>query len=417
MADEIPFDVAEKQFGVKAPREVSFADAEKLGVKAPSSPAAPKEDPLAQYPGTAFALGSLNKLGMGGGSAALALKDTLKVTDSATGQNDKSGRSAKELYLANKAFYDDGFKRLGNANPKADFASNAAYLIGPTKGGSVLGRGVASGAAQGFVGGPSSLVDDPEGVMKDTAAGGAFGAAGAALSAIPGKLLERVGSAAKGRLSGLYREALKSAQGVAGKQGQEAAGGVENKWIARQMEKDLNAGNDTFVGQIPTAWIRKGIGARVANADEKIIDKNVNPVNVRALAEKKIQGVGNEAVAAAKRYAMAGVGGYVGGEVADKLGVDKRIGYALGAGAPIWALRNSWSKVLDHPESLKKLAGLKPVGEFIKRHGAKFGSAEAAAVGLATLAKQHPEVEQALNAEVESLGSPVDPTGEVPDQR
>src|SRR5690242_2985585 len=114
--------------GLKAPtKSISADEGAALGLKHPgveavqATPEAPKKDPLADHEWTAFGLGSLNKLAMGGGSAALALKDMLSSVDSRTGQKGvPAGMGPKELYLSNKKFYDEGFDRLGKANPTGE---------------------------------------------------------------------------------------------------------------------------------------------------------------------------------------------------------------------------------------------------------------------------------------------------------
>lgn len=392
---------------------------EKFGDVEPVQAAPKKEDPLAQYPTTAFALGGLNKLGMGGGSSALALKDMLASVDSRTGQKGiPEGMGPKELYLSNKAFYDDGFKRLAEANPKADLASNAVLLAGPGMGaklGTQVVRGAARGTMQGAVGGESSVVDNPEGVVKDAAAGAAFGGAGTAIGGVPGKLLEKVGAGAGSRLFGVLRRAMGSAKGEAGKQAQEAMGGVENKFLANKMHEALANRQDTWIGGIPEGIIRQNLGARIANADEKIIDRALRPIDVRKRAEQKVEGMGKAAIGAAKKYALAGVGGVVGGEVAEKMGVDKRIGWAIGSAAPLWALRKSWGAVLDHPAALKAVSRLQPVGAKLSMLGSRGGGAAGLATHLAVMTKRDPELAKALELGVAEL--PVDAAGEEPNQR
>lgn len=367
--------------------------------------AAPKQDPLAEYPGTAFALGSLNKLAMGGGSAALALKDMLKVTDSRSGQNDKSGRSAQQLYLDNKKFYDEGFDRLGKANPKAEALSNAAYLVGPSKGGNVLARGAVRGAAEGLVGGPHSLADDPDGVLGDVERGAGFGAAGAAAGAALGKVTEFGGNLARrqlGRVMGkVNADAIgehASQVGKAGKQAQEAVGGLENLHLADEMKWGANFGGQAFKG-VPQPQVQELLRRRVGNAKEKIADLFDNPRQVESMGTllgRAKQAAVDRSKGAVKDLAVAGALGYGGEQVANAVGLPKGVGYAVGGAAPLYFLRNATRKALANPKTLEKLIKLKPVGEFLARHGGKFGSAEAAATGLAVFAKQHPEVEQAI---------------------
>lgn len=418
--------------GLKAPsRSISAEEGAQLGLKAPSAPAVPpaeKKDPLADYPVTAFALGSANKLAMGGGSAALALKDMLKMVDSRTGQNDQSKRSAQQLYLDNKKFYDEGFDRLGKANPKADFLSNAAYFVGPgspLKAGvtGLMARGAVHGAGQAALGGDKSFVDDPEAALKETAAGGALGAGASLLGMIPGKVLEAGGNMARGALSKVLNkvnsEAISehaSQLGSKAKQAQEAVGGLENLHLADEM-KWAGPQAPAFRGLTPRQ-VNELLARRQGNAHEKIADFFNNPKQVesmKTLIARGMQNANEKATGAVKDIAVAGALGLGGGEVADKLGLDKKWGYAIGGAAPLWFLRNAAAKVLKHPDSLQRLVGMKGVGQALAQVGARGAGGAGTDVALAVMAKKDPNVERALAEEYSRL--PVDAAGEVPDQR
>lgn len=212
------------------------------------------------------------------------------------------------------------------------------------------------------------LDDRVEDVALSSLAEGGLGALGYGA----GKLVSRVGTKAKGALTGLYRDVVGRARAQYAQMGRDAMGGVRN------MQLQNAAADKTLIRNAPG-------GAQLASLGSKVDDYLDRGADNALKYIKKFEGADPNVMA---RKALAEHGKAATkkiGDAAFNLGTAGVLSSAGPAGALIGSIGiyraagQMHRAIMQHPAMLKRLVALGPAGQFLGRafqHGASaFGAA------------------------------------------
>lgn len=415
---------------VAEPRKMTAAQiAEAGGGEAIAAPPAPGKIPdslteqggLSHGPGTSFALNALDSLSMVGVPTVLGGLDAVRGIDSADKESKgkfslDSLSTTMDRYRKNKGFYEGGMKRLADNNKKSALAGQFAPMVVPggalMKGAKLLptmARGAVTGAATGALRGSAATADgDIEGTLKDAAIGGAAGAVLSGAGAVAGKAVEAGGNLARKGMTKVLAEVKKRTNsdiGTAKNLAGQAAGAVENAWNANAMKNAAGPrGVVPGLAHRDPAQVARNLGRREGNVDraldveaalfKKHGQKLREPIKV--LNAKHTAELGKEATGHLKGAVQAAGMWYAGYKGAEAVGVDPRIGAAIGGAGGIYAIRKISQAATSHPETLKKLMALKPIGQWLARQGAKGASVPKNIAAIVYAMRDKPEVKRVL---------------------
>lgn len=354
---------------------------------------------LSHGPGTSFALNALDSLSVVGLPTTLGLKDAL--------MGDAKDGDFRTRYRKAKQFYEGGMDRLHDTNPKSATAGQVAPMAIP--GGAMMKgaklaqlakMGATMGAAGGAFRGPSDTMGgDLAGTVKDTALGGAVGAAIAPVASLGGKAIEYGGKlAGKGMAKVMGDVASRSASA----EGRYAKIQAMGQGARRNLPGDIAAASDPLATAEDRALAREAVKYGQGAKAEAIGNKQKwgpraapSRFDMDASHLKEIQKEAWEGAGQLAKTAAVGVAGYHG---AKALGINPAIGATLGgAGGGAVFLRQAALSAAKNPAILQKLMKLTPVGQAVARVSAK-GSTTPNVVGAITYAlRDHPAVKAILD--------------------
>ena len=392
---------------------------------------------LSHGPGTSFALNALDSLSMVGLPTTLAAGDALgkgfqPLNALKAALSDQGRDDFRTKFRRAKQGYEGGMERLEKANPKSALAGQLAPLVVPggamAKGAKFLptvARGAATGGATGLLRGSSATLDgDFEGTAKDTGIGLAAGGVLSGAGASAGKVIEAGGNLARKGMAKVLSEVksrtasdIGKAKNLAG----QAAGAIENAWNKRAMDDDAakallalrqhhpgarlpNQGVVPGLEHRDPVQVARNLGRRESNADraldveERLFKKHGQKLRppIADLNRKHTAEISREATGHLKGALKGAAMGYAGYKGAEAVGIDPRIGAAIGGAGGLYAVRKISQAAASHPATLKKLMALAPIGRALSRGGAKAAAIPKNVGAVVYALRDHPEVAAVL---------------------
>ncbi len=439
------------------PKTMSRADAMAAGFTEPAerSPETQAKMENVHGPIVTGALNAADSASFAGIPTVLGAWDALGADDSAKESGSKTlgptpgfGKMGfRDRYYANKKFYEDGMKRMGDTNPKSAIAGQVAGVVIPAlasggtaaanlpkasalvRAGRVAASGAKFGAAGGAMRGDSKLLgtseEDPDikGVIKDAAVGAAVGAplalAGAGLGKVigaPAKWIAKKGAEGlerfRGRAEGLTREELgRAAEIQQAGQGARRNLGVDEDAVA-ELENRLNnpfGMNKTVAGRKAVGkgvddegqleLARRAVKGDVDRANQAL-DELIRHGGKASRGHDEIFAQNEEELRKAATAAIPAALGKAGGTIA--LGAGAAMVHPLAGAMVGWggrrALHDAAMAVIDHPAVAEQFTRLAPVQKALSQYGIRAGalSSKNAAAYALTLAKKDPEIAKLL---------------------